>query len=114
MIPLVTLLQASKGIAGIPPEIQPDVSLWLVLGFAVLNPAVIAVAWLLGHRADERAKLLVAAFAAAIAGVALVWLGALLRLPLFTTAGRAGVGIFVAAGLVGYGVAAAAYAARRR
>lgn len=114
MIPLVTLLQASKGIAGIPPDIQPDVSLWLVLGFAVLNPAVIVVAWMLGRRADERAKLVVAAFAAAMAGVVLVWFGALLRVPWFATAGRAGVGIFVAGCIVGYAVAAAAFAVRRR
>jgi hypothetical protein len=101
-----TLLQSSAGIGGMAPVAQPDVSLWTVLAFAVLNPAVIAVAYLLGRQADQPAKLVVAAFVAALAGVALIWLGAFLRLALFASPARAAAGIFVAAFVFGLAVAA--------
>jgi hypothetical protein len=42
---------------------------------AALNPAVIVVAFLMGRKADQWQKLLVAAFAAALAGFILYWLG---------------------------------------
>lgn len=42
---------------------------------AALNPAVIAVAFMMGRRADQWQKLIVAAFAASIAGFLLYWLG---------------------------------------
>lgn len=42
---------------------------------ALLNPAVIIVAVLMGRRATEWQKLPVAAFAASLAGMALFWLG---------------------------------------
>ena len=48
--------------------------LTLVL-LAAANPAVIAVAFLMGRNADEWQKLPVAAFAAALAGFILYWIG---------------------------------------
>jgi cation transporter-like permease len=42
---------------------------------AAANPAVIAVAFLMGRKADEWQKLPVAAFAAALAGFILYWIG---------------------------------------
>ncbi|HRN83770.1 MAG TPA: hypothetical protein PK857_03040 [Hyphomicrobium sp.] len=47
--------------------------LTLVL-IAALNPATIAVAFLMGRRADQWQKLLVVAFAASIMGFLLYWL----------------------------------------
>lgn len=48
--------------------------LTLVL-LAAVNPAVIAVAFMMGRRADQWQKLFIAAFAASIAGFLLYWLG---------------------------------------
>jgi hypothetical protein len=48
--------------------------LTLVL-LAAVNPAVIAVAFLMGRNADQWQKLLIAAFAASVAGFALYWIG---------------------------------------
>lgn len=42
---------------------------------AAVNPVTIAVAFLMGRTADQWQKLIVAAFAAAIAGFLLYWLG---------------------------------------
>ena len=44
---------------------------------ALLNPAVIAVAFLMGRRADQWQKLIVAAFVASLAGVFLFWIARL-------------------------------------
>ncbi|WP_072397175.1 hypothetical protein [Hyphomicrobium sp. CS1GBMeth3] len=48
--------------------------LTLVL-LAAVNPAVIVVAFLMGRSADQWQKLLIAAFAASVAGFLLYWLG---------------------------------------
>lgn len=66
-----------------------------VVLIALLNPVVIAVALAMGRKADEPQKLIVAAFAAAIAGVFLIWLGAELRIEVLSKPARAAVGIFV-------------------
>jgi hypothetical protein len=42
---------------------------------ALLNPAVVIVAVLMGRRANQWQKLPVAAFAASVAGMVLFWLG---------------------------------------
>jgi hypothetical protein len=47
---------------------------WTLVLIAVLNPAIIVVAFLLGRRADQWQKLVVAAFAAAISGFILYWI----------------------------------------
>jgi hypothetical protein len=99
-LPLAPLfLQATKGsagIGGIAPVLLPDVPLTSLLLIAALNPVTIAVAWMMGRRADAPAKLLIAGFAASAAGAVLVWIGTLLRLGFLATPARAAGGMFVA------------------
>jgi hypothetical protein len=85
------------------PTLQPDVSLWLVLAYAALNPATIWVATEMGRRADQPAKLMVAGFAAALAGFVLLWFGVWLRLPGLGDLGRAASGVTAAAFIAGMG-----------
>lgn len=80
----------------LPPDLQADVGLMTVMLFALLNPAAIAVAFWMGRKADQPAKLIIAAFAGAAAGTALLWFAALLRLPFVATPSRAAAGIFAA------------------
>ena len=61
-----------------------------LLKIALLNPVVIAVAFLMGRRADQWQKLIVAAFAASLAGYALYWLVAAVGLmPVHALGGEA-------------------------
>jgi len=83
------------------PDLQADVSLWLVVMYAALNPATIWVAIEMGRRIDQPAKLLVAAFAGAMAGFALLFVLAWLRVPFAATAGRAASGIVAASFIAG-------------
>lgn len=53
------------------------VTLFLI---AVLNPAVIVVAFLMGRAADQKQKVLIAAFAASLAGFVLFWVVTYLRI----------------------------------
>lgn len=46
---------------------------WSVLLIAALNPVVIAVAFIMGRTAGEWRKIVVAAFAAALAGSVALW-----------------------------------------
>lgn len=78
------------------PEIQPDVPLIEVALYAVLNPALIAVAFWMGRKADEPSKLLLASFAGAAAGFALLYIITLLGLFDAPRAARAAAGIFAA------------------
>ena len=73
-----------------------------LLLIAALNPAVILVGFMMGQRADQWQKLIVAAFVAALAGAGLVWLGAWLRvLPARGLGGEAGLFVLqMAFGLV--------------
>ncbi|MBN9353382.1 MAG: hypothetical protein J0H04_05145 [Hyphomicrobium denitrificans] len=52
------------------PDFEQTVPLVEVLLYGILNPATIVVAFMLGQKANEKSKLLIAAFAGAIAGVA--------------------------------------------
>lgn len=80
---------------------------------AALNPAVILVGFLMGQRADQWQKLIVAAFVAALAGAVAVWLGAWLRiLPARGLGGEAG--LFVLQMMFGLIWAALGYAFRRK
>jgi hypothetical protein len=54
------------------PALEPFDLQGLLL-IAGLNPAVIAVALLMGRKADQWQKIIVAAFAASLAGFVLVW-----------------------------------------
>lgn len=96
-----------------PADLQP-VSLWMVLLYAALNPASIYVACEMGRRADQPAKLLVASFAGALAGFALLYLLAAFRLPFATTAGRAASGIVAASFIFCLAWAAIGFYALRR
>ncbi len=78
----------------ITPTLQADVNLWLLSAAALLNPAVVAVGYLMGRKADQLAKLIVAAFAASVCGLALVWFATLVRVPAMATLSRAAAGLF--------------------
>jgi hypothetical protein len=72
-------------------EIKPFDPGTLLL-IALFNPVVIAVAFLMGRRADQWQKLIVAAFAASLAGFALYWIAAEVGLmPIHALGGEAGV-----------------------
>ncbi len=78
------------------PVLQADVSLYEVAAYAILNPALIGVAFYMGRKANEKSKLLIASFVGAVAGVVLLNILALLNLFDAPTAGRAAAGIFAA------------------
>jgi len=72
-------------------EINPFDPTTLVL-IALLNPVVIVVAFLMGRRADQWQKLIVAAFAASLCGFVLYWLVAAVGLmPIHALGGEAGI-----------------------
>lgn len=84
-----------------------------LLLIALLNPGVIAVGFLMGRAADQWQKIVVAAFAAALAGFALVYLATLLRiLPVKGLGGEAG--LVALQFLFGLGWAAIGYLSARR
>ena len=59
---------------------------------ALFNPAIIIVAFLMGRRADQWQKLIVAGFAASLAGFILYWLAAAVGLmPVHALGGEAAV-----------------------
>jgi hypothetical protein len=108
----LTGLLLTGGLGGVAPLLLPDVPVITVLLFAALNPITLVVAFLLGQRADQLAKILIAAFAGALAGAVLLWLGTQFRLNFLATPGRAAGGIF-AAGIVFALIPAAIGYARR-
>ena len=79
------------------------VDLQAVLLTALLNPAVIVVAFWMGRGADQPQKLPVAAFAAALAGSLLVYVAARLGVAGVSHVGRAAAGVFTAQFLFGLG-----------
>jgi hypothetical protein len=85
------------------------VELKAVLLTALLNPAVVVVALWLGRRADQWQKLPVAAFAAALAGSALVYVAVRMGVPGVAGVGRAAAGVFIAQFVLGLAWAAAGY-----
>ncbi|KAB2911359.1 MAG: hypothetical protein F9K29_22625 [Hyphomicrobiaceae bacterium] len=72
------------------------VELKTVLLVAALNPVVVLVAVLMGRSASQWQKLPVAAFAAALAGSALIWLAVWAGVSSVAGVGRAAAGVFVA------------------
>lgn len=84
------------------PDLQPDVPLLDVALYAVLNPALIIVAFWMGRKVDQPAKLLIASFAGAIAGLVVLNLAALLGVFDAPQAGRAAAGIFSASLIPGF------------
>ena len=89
-------LQAGKSASPLhAPVLQQDISLYVVLAIAALNPAAIVVAYLMGRRATNGVQLSIAAFAGAIAGIAALWLAARFHFDWATSSARAASGIFV-------------------
>lgn len=84
-----------------PPVLEASIPLMTLFLYAVLNPATIAVAFWLGRKADQPGKLLIAAFAGAIAGVAVLYFGALLHVGMASMLGRGAVGVFIVSLLAG-------------
>ena len=75
------------------PDLQPDVPLLEVAAlWHVLNPATIIIAFLMGRKADDKSKIMIAAFAGAVAGIAVLYLITLLRLWDAPTLARAACG----------------------
>jgi uncharacterized membrane protein len=67
---------------------EPMTLFWI----ALLNPVVIVVAFMMGRRADQWQKLIVAAFAASLCGFVLYWLaGAVGVMPIHALGGEAAV-----------------------
>ena len=87
---------------------QP-VDLTLVLLTALLNPAVIIVAFWMGMYADQRQKLPVAAFAAALAGSVVTYIAVRLGMTGIKHVGRAAAGVFIAQFAAGLGWAYLGY-----
>jgi hypothetical protein len=83
------------------PELQPNVDLTALAAIAAFNPAVIGVGLWMGRQCDQPQKILIAGMAAAIAGMALVWLAATLRFGFIADPARASGGIFVTQWLFG-------------
>jgi hypothetical protein len=77
------------------------VDLKSVMLAGLLNPAVIAIAFWMGRNADQWQKLPVAAFAAALAGSAVIYLAARLDIAGMGGLGRAAAGIFTTQFLAG-------------
>jgi len=67
---------------------DPATLFWI----ALLNPVVIVIAFLMGQRADQWQKLIVAAFAASLGGFILYWVVAEVGLlPVHALGGEAGI-----------------------
>ena len=62
---------------------------------ALLNPVVIVVAFWMGRYADQRAKVVVAAFAAALAGSVVVFMAVRLGIRGVAGLGHAAAGVFI-------------------
>lgn len=90
------------------------VDLKVVLLTALLNPVVIAVSFWMGGKADQWQKLLVAAFAGALAGSFLIYIAVRLGVVGVAGVGRAAAGVFIAQFLFGLGWAYAGFRFRRR
>jgi hypothetical protein len=96
------------------PDFQPDVPLGEVLLYGVLNPATIIVAFMLGQRADDKAKIMIAGFAGAVAGSALLYVVTLLRIWDAPTLGRAAAGVFIVSLIAGFIYAGIGFATKGR
>lgn len=96
------------------PDIEQAVSLTEVLLYGVLNPATIIVAFMVGQRADDKSKLMIAAFAGAIAGAAVLYLATFLRLWDAPDLGRSIAGVFIVSLIAGFIYAGAGYLMKRK
>lgn len=83
-----------------------------VLLLAIMNPATLAAGFMIGRRADQVQKVIVAAFVAGIAGV--LFAGLLMVTGLYPPKVRLLSGVFVAAALAGMVWAWIGYVTRSR
>ena len=77
------------------------VDLQAVVLSALLNPAVIVVAFWMGRHADQVQKLPVVAFASALAGSILIYAAVRIGMKSVVGVGRAAAGVFIAEFLFG-------------
>ena len=84
------------------PPLLPDVSLLQVVLAGALNPAAIAVSYLMGRKADQPAKILIAGFAGGASAAVTLYLAALVGIPGADNLSRAGAGVFTVALLAGF------------
>jgi hypothetical protein len=80
---------------------------------SLFNPAVIAVGYLMGRNADQWQKIIVAAFAASLAGFILFWIGTLTGVLVVNSSGGAS-GVVMLQFVFGLVWAALGYATRTR
>jgi hypothetical protein len=93
---------------------SPPVDLAAVILTALLNPAVVVVAFWMGRKADQLQKLPVAAFAAALAGSLLAYIAVRLDVRGVAQVGRAAAGVFIAQFVFGLAWAYLGHRLRRR
>jgi hypothetical protein len=96
------------------PDFEQTVPLVEVLLYGILNPATIVVAFMMGQKADDKSKLIIAAFAGAIAGVAMLYIATFLRIWDAPTLGRSIAGVFIVSLVAGYIYAGAGYLMKRK
>lgn len=96
------------------PDLQPDVNVLELLAYGALNPATIAAAFYVGRQADEKPKILIAAFAGAFAGIVLLYFAALFRIWDAPMLGRASGGVFLASLVAGVAYGWIGYVTRRK
>jgi hypothetical protein len=94
--------------------VPEPVDLTIVLITALLNPVVVVVALWMGATADQWQKLPLAAFAAAVAGSAAVYVAVRLGLAGVVRTARAPAGVFVAQFILALAWAYAGYRFARR
>jgi len=97
----------------ITPDLQPDVDLKQLALIAAANPVVIGVALYLGRHCDQAGKLIVAGFAAGLAGMIPLYLAGMLHMSFMAEAGRASAGILALQVVFGTIWAALAYGLAR-
>jgi hypothetical protein len=97
----------------VDPDFQANVQLLEVLLYGVLNPATIAVAFILGRKADDKSKIMIGAFAGAAAGALVLYIATFLRLWDAPTLGRAIAGVFITSLIAGFVYASAGFLSKR-
>jgi len=96
------------------PDFETTVPLIEVLLYGVLNPATIVVAFMMGQRANDKTKLIIASFVGAVAGAALLFIATFLRLWDAPTLGRSIAGVFIVSLAAGFVYAGAGYLLKRK
>ena len=91
------------------PPLLPDVSLVEVAVAGVLNPVLMAVAFMMGRKADQPVKLVIAGFAGAAASALTLYLAALVGVPGADNLSRAIAGVFTVSLIAGIFYAGAGY-----